>query len=273
MRLQRFIIWVTVVMVILSLAACSDDSSDSGEYFAGRTLHLNVVSVERVPEFRYATIDPEEVVRHWRIMASGDGLELVLVRLKVENHTAISVIVNVDQQAAELRDFIQGTYFPVDLGSRLYQDLREQSVVTVRVDKGQCFDPNQLYISKGTTVNWVNEDSVVNFVRLDPKDEHPVSINPGESYSHTFTETGKVDFQCGTEEGSGEGLIYQQAKAVVEETQGQPPVEARSIQFINGSFELQLNMGIDGWMVFEAPEGTEFRELRWRAGDSIFVEF
>jgi hypothetical protein len=32
-------------------------------------------------------------------------------------------------------------------------------------------------------------------------------------------------------------------------------------------------MGIDGWMVFEAPKGTKFRDFRWRAGDSITITF
>ncbi len=37
------------------------------------------------------------------------------------------------------------------------------------------------------------------------------------------------------------------------------------------AYELQKNFGLDGWMVFEAPKGTKFRDLRWRAGDSISI--
>ena len=273
MRRQRLILWATVVVAVLTLAACSDNSSNLGQYFLGRTLHLNMVAIERTPELRYATIDPNEVVRHWRIVASGEGSELVLVRLKVENHTAISAIVDVDVQAAELRDFIRGTYVPLDLASRVHQDLRDQSLVTVRVNQGQCFDPQQMYISQGTAVNWVNEDSVVNYVRLDPSDEEPLSINPGESYSHTFGETGTVNYQCAVGGLSGDELTYQQAQIVVEAANGQRLADERSMEFINGSFELQKGFGIEGWMVFEAPEGTEFREFRWRAGDSITIEF
>ena len=273
MRRQRLILWATVVVAVLTLAACSDNSSNLGRYFAGRTLHLNVVSIERVPELRYATVDPQEVVRHWRIVASGEGSELVLLRLKVANHTAISALLNVDVQAAELRDFIRGAYFPVDLASSIFQDLRDQSLVTVRVNQGQCFDPHQMYISQGTTVNWVNEDSVVNYVRLDTSNEEPASINPGESYSHTFSETGTVDYQCAAKDLSDDGLTYQQAKVVVEDAQGQSPVETRSILFINGPFELQKGFEIEGLMVFEAPEGTELREFKWRAGDFITIEF
>ena len=272
-RLQPLIFGVTVALSVLILAACSGDSSNLGVYFQGRTLHINVLSIERVPELRYATVDPQQVVRHWRMVTSGDGQELVLVRLRVENHTAINAIVNVDVQAAELRDFLRGTYFPVDLNSRLHQDLRGQSPVTVRVSEGQCFDPNQMYISQDTTVDWVNEDSVVQFVNLDPNDDRPTPINPGESYSHTFSGPGNVGYQCGAEDLSGDGPDYKAARIVIESADSQSVVEERLMEFINGSFELQKGFGIEGWMVFEAPEGTEFRELRWRAGDSITIEF
>ena len=270
---QPLIFGATVALAVLLLAACSEDSSNLGKYFRGRTLHLNVVSIQGVPEIRYATIDPQQNVRHWRIVASGDGQELVLVRLRVENHTAISAIVNVDAQAAELRDFLRGTYFPVDLSSRLFQDLRGLSPVTVRVSQGQCFDPKQMYISQDTTVDWVNDDSVVQYVRLDPNGGQPTPINPGESYSHTFSEPGDVEYQCASEDLSGDGPDYQAARIVVESANGQNLVEEQSMEFVNGSFELQKGFGIEGWMVFEAPEGTEFRELKWRAGDSITIEF
>ena len=273
MRRQRLILWATVVVAVLTLVACSDNSSNLGQYFLGRTLHLNVVAIERTPELRYATIDPNEVVRHWRIVASGEGSELVLVRLRVENHTAINAIVNVDAQAAELRDFFRGTYFPVDVGKRVFQDLRGQFPVTVRVSQGDCFDPRRMYISQGTTVNWINEDSVVQFLKLDPGDEEPISINPGERYSRTFSGPGNVDYQCAAEDLSGDGLAYREAKIIVEAANGQRLVEERSMEFINRPFELKKGFRYEGWMVFEAPEGTEFREFRWRAGDSITIEF
>ena len=46
--------------------------------------------------------------------------------------------------------------------------------------------------------------------------------------------------------------------------------------FTDGSdraFDLQKGFGIDGWMIFEVPQDTEIRELRWRAGDSLSIEF
>lgn len=39
------------------------------------------------------------------------------------------------------------------------------------------------------------------------------------------------------------------------------------------AFDLQKGFGIDGWMIFEVPQDTEIRELRWRAGDSLSIEF
>ena len=84
-----------VVLVLLGLAACSGGSSNLNKYVSGRTLVLNVVSIERAPELRYSTIDPTDVIRTWRIVSSGSGQELVLVRMKVENHTAIKAVFDV----------------------------------------------------------------------------------------------------------------------------------------------------------------------------------
>ena len=268
MKRRRLFLCVLAGMATLVLAACSDSSANIGKYFAGRTLHVNVMAIERAPELRYATIDPEEVVRHWRIVSSGVGQELILVRMKVENHTAISAIVDVDQQAAELRDFIRGTFFPINLDVRIYQDLRDQPEVTVHMSLGQCFDPHRMYISEGTTVKWVNDGTVVHFVQLEPAGPDPVGINPGESFHHTFSSPETRDYQC-----SAQDIPGQQAQIVVEAITEVRPVQERSIVFIDGSYELLRDMGIDGWMVFEAPEGTEFRDFRWRAGDSITIPF
>ena len=41
--------------------------------------------------------------------------------------------------------------------------------------------------------------------------------------------------------------------------------------FIRGPVELQRGMGLDGWMVFEAPPDTKFREFKWRAGDNLTI--
>jgi hypothetical protein len=43
--------------------------------------------------------------------------------------------------------------------------------------------------------------------------------------------------------------------------------------FIQGHMELKKDCGVDGWMVFEAPKGTKLREFRWRASDSLSIDF
>ena len=273
MQLRRLIFFVPLIFTVLALAACSGSPSGFGKYFQGRTLHLKVVNIDRVPELRYATIDPEGVIRHWRMVPSADGLELVLVRMMVENHTAISAILNVDQQAAELRGILRDSYFPIDLSARLYQDLRGRTEATVHMEQGQCFDPNRMYISLGMEVSWVNDGKVDHILQFDAADEGQISISPGESYSRTFDDTVVWEYRCGAKNSQDEDVAYQAAQIVVEDMGDRALVEERSMLFIDGSFELLKDMGIDGWMVFEAPEGTKFRSLRWRAGDSITINF
>jgi plastocyanin len=259
-----WVLFFATIVAVLVLGGCSDSSSNLGKFVRGRTLHLNVVAIEMVPELRYATIDPKEVVREWRLVPSSADLELVLVRMKVENHTAVSAIVTVDQQAAELRDFLGGGYFPVDLSARLYQDLRERSEITVRVREGQCFDPNRMYVTQGTTVRWTNDDTAVQYLDLGPGGADTRTLNPGESYSRAFNEAAAFDYAC-----SAEDTDPHPARIEVHPAASGTLVELRSVLFIDGSFELLRGTGIDGWLVFEAPPGTEFRDLRWRAGDTI----
>jgi hypothetical protein len=274
---RRLIFWIAATSTMLVLTACSGTSSNLPVARAGQTLSVTVTELERLPELRYSTIDPEGVIRRWRLLPSGERLELVLVRLTVGNHTAIKAIIDVDQQAAELRDFLRETYFPMDLSGRLFQDLRDQPEATVRMDEGQCFDPVRMYISPGTKVNWVNEGSTVHYLNLGPADESLSPIEPGASYSRAFGEPGLWNYQCGaeglSEDASDEGPVLQSARIVVEEDRIEGSVEERTMVFIEGPFELRKGMGIDGWMVFEAPQGTEFRDFRWRAADSITISF
>ena len=107
---RRLMVFLPLVLALsLSFAACSDVSPAFGQYHKGRTLHLNVVKLERASEFLYA-----DGTKHYRIRPSEENLELVLLRVKVENHTATSAVVNIDSQATEIRDFFRGKYFPLD---------------------------------------------------------------------------------------------------------------------------------------------------------------
>ena len=272
-QLRRLALLTLAALAALGLVACSDTSTSFGRFYQGRTLHISVVEIKRAPEVRYATIDPEGVIRHYRLIPGEEDLELVLVRMKVQNHTATSAIFTVDQQGAELRDFFRGTYQPLDITKLVLQDLRGQSSATIHVSGGQCFDPNRLNISSGTAVTWVNDDEVDHFVSLagvagQSETAEPTILKPGESFSFTFEELGDWEYRCGDSE-----LTEGTASILVEEDSDQQAVDEQAIEFITGPFELQQDMGIDGWMVFEAPEGTKFRSMRWQAGDAITIDF
>ena len=163
-----------------------------GQYYQGRTLTVSVVSIDRIDELLYSSGLPGQQRRHLRLTASEDGLELIVVHLKVENHTATSVTLNVDRTGAELRDFLSNRYFPIDVAERVQ-------------DTNRSLSPT----SRSARVLNLQADG-------------------------TFT--------------PGQG-------------------------FISGPFELARDMGIEGWIIFEAPKEAKFREFKWRAGDSLTIKF
>ena len=262
-----------LALVLTSLVGCSSEPSTFGQYFQGRTLHVSLVSLERIPELRYSTIDPNQVVRRWSLSPSGPGSELVLARLKVENHTAVSAIINVDRTAAELRDFANTSYRPVPVSETVWQDFRGESEALVRLDLGQCFDGARALVDSGTTVQWRSEAEGAQYVAFEDESiavgpEGRAELAPGDSISHTFDQSGDYPYVCG-----GPELREWPAEVQVVSLGQESEVEARSVLFLEGSFELQKGHGLDGYIVFEAPAGTEFRDLRWKAGDSITIRF
>ena len=189
---RQMVLWGLILIAALGIAACSDTSPSIGQYYKGRTLTVSVSSIERLAEIRYSTVVDQQEPRYVRLLPSEDGLELVVVHLKVANHTATSVLFTVGRQGAELRDFQSNKYFPIDVG--------ERSQVS---------------------------------------SEPPI---PGSR------------------------------AAIVLELQPDGTF-APSKGFLTGPFELQRGMGIDGWIIFEAPKETKFREFKWRAGDSLTISF
>ena len=180
---QRLIVLLLLVLALsLGFAACSNVSPAFGQYYKGRVLHLNVVTLDRAPELLYMHGD-----KHFRIRPSDENLELVLLNVKVENHTSTSAIVNIDSQSAEIRDFFRGKYFPIN--------------------------PNE---------RWEEVDAPAN-----PRDER--------------------------------SIVFLWNPTLLDGT--------------SQAFELEKGTGIDGWMVFEAPKDTNFREFRWRAGDTLSIDF
>ena len=262
-----------LALALTGMAGCSSDPSSFGQYFQGRTLHVSVVSLERLPELRYETIDPNQVIRRWSLSPSERDAELVLARLKVENHTAVSAIINIDRSAAELRDFANASYRPIPVPETVWQDFRGESEALVRVNLGQCFDGSRALIDPGTTVQWQSEAEAGQYVAFEDESialglNGRAELGPGDSASHIFGQPGNYPYVCG-------GPEYREWPAEIQvASPGQESdVAARSVLFLQGSFELQKGHGLDGYIVFEAPAGTEFRNMRWRAGDSITIRF
>lgn len=76
--------------------------------------------------------------------------------------------------------------------------VRAEDVVTVSI-KGYAFHPQEITISPGTTVQWVNEEKrqfhSVWFEQLG--DPEPDYIFPEESYHRTFDVSGEFPYRCG----------------------------------------------------------------------------
>ncbi len=189
---RKTLLLALVSMAILALSGCSDASPAFGQFFSGRTLVISVVGIDRMSELRYTAVIEDDVPTYVRVAPSQEGLELVVVHLKVQNHTATSAILNVDRQAAELRDILSNKYFPIDVG-----------VLGKQVDSPPF---------RGS------------------QSEKVLELEPDGTFAATKG-------------------------------------------FIKGPVELQRGMGLDGWMVFEAPPDTKFREFKWRAGDNLTITF
>ena len=177
------------LLFMFVLGACTEASPNFGKAFRGRSLNIIIFELQRMPELRYASTDAQNVVDHFRIQPSSEELELVLLKIQVANHTATSAIVNIDGQAAELRDLLNVKYFPIDINER-----------------SEKVDPPS-----------------------NPRDEQPADFR---FLWNTTLENGK-----------------------------------------STAFDLKTGFGVTGWLVFEAPKGTRFRDLRWRAGDSLSIRF
>ena len=63
--------------------------------------------------------------------------------------------------------------------------------------ENMSFSPDSITVKKGTTVTWTNNDNTAHTVTSDS--EHgPKSdiINPGQSYTFTFSDEGTFDYHC-----------------------------------------------------------------------------
>ena len=45
------------------------------------------------------------------------------------------------------------------------------------------------------------------------------------------------------------------------------------VQFLQASVDLTQGNSLSGWIAYEIPFGTQLREIRWGAGDTIYIRF
>ena len=213
-RAGRYAVVATLLALVLAVllsAACSSQSPNIGRYYKGRILHISIADMERTEELRWTTSTraPRQGATDedfYRLIPDSPENELILLRVKVENHTATSAIVNVNHEAAQLRDFLQGRYFPIDVAEKAQEaDFPESA-------SDRCNVP-------------VNPDDHTTCVKFLWNPLHP-EAQPG-----------------------GDTLWVERAQ------------------------ELPKGTGLDGWMVFEVPEGTQMRSFRWASGDTITIDF
>lgn len=190
---------LTFILLLVALAACADVSPAIGKFYTGRTLHVSVVAMERAPELIYTLPKGTDVPKYYRVTPEEAANELLMMRIKVQNHTATSAIVDIDQSAAELRDFFHDKYFPFNVNERAEEISQPEDISRQRV------------------------------ARCPISDREPRNLC--FLWNTTYTD----------------GSVR--------------------------AFELIQGYGVDGWLLFEVPRDVEIRELRWRAGDGLTIEF
>jgi plastocyanin len=68
--------------------------------------------------------------------------------------------------------------------------------VTAAEMRTMTFAPNRLEIAAGTTVRWTNNDQLVHTITADDGSWDSGPIEPGQTWSHTFTQSGEYSFHC-----------------------------------------------------------------------------
>ena len=107
--------WCLVAFFALAaLVACSGDGGllTPGQAGRGEALVVVLEDMRRVPEVRYLGRD----AAHYRVAPSSDDQELLVVRLTVYNEGSTTVLMNLNEEAAELRGFgLDEKYRPLDV--------------------------------------------------------------------------------------------------------------------------------------------------------------
>ncbi len=71
--------------------------------------------------------------------------------------------------------------------------VREPSIVYVEI-KGSAFNPTELKIANGTTVQWKNQDSAQHAIKVGNSSSPP--LNKREMWNYTFNGKGTFEYNC-----------------------------------------------------------------------------
>ena len=213
MRITRkitSIIALSVMVAALLAVVAVTQSGTANAQVVGRAISNLQLSHNDDGDLLISWDTPELAPRDYRVMWAKSSEEYPSWTTDHGNvypaGTATTAAVNVDEQSAQLRDFLQGRYFPINVGERA----KPAGV------------PEK------------------------PGDHCAVQVNPEKPmvcveflWNQTFEET-------------------------------QPDGQPKLVQY---SQQLPQGTGLDGWMVFEVPQGTMIRSLRWAAGDTVTIDF
>ena len=75
------------------------------------------------------------------------------------------------------------------------EDKAVAETITVRIS-GMRFEPANLTVKPGTTVNWVQGDRMPHTVTGKGNDLRSNTLQMNQSYSHTFNESGRYEYAC-----------------------------------------------------------------------------
>ena len=121
------------------------------------------------------------------IDVNGDGLYLVKYRACFANEGCSDGQIGFQVDAAQAKNFV---------------DLTQEKNVTIHL-RDVKYQPNQIIVSQGTTVTWMNDDPFEHFVNSDPHPSHnafpdfnSLDIPPQKTFSYTFNEIGEYNFHC-----------------------------------------------------------------------------
>ena len=88
----------------------------------------------------------------------------------------------------------------------------DSDTVTVHIE-GMQFLPATLNIKPGTTVTWVHKSNMPHTVSGDAEGLRSSTLYPGQSFSHTFAESGSYDYLCDLHPGMKGRIVVKESGA------------------------------------------------------------